>query len=313
MARIISPGTAAGWKKLHDGIKTKHDADGTNSVLMIFLNEGKINLAADNKFLLESVDRHDKRKIAGDKAEELRKDRNNFFKPAIFIFKKGAQFLKAFYKNNVRKLGDWGLTIDNKNRIVYPTNFDSLFKLFVIFYNKHKSFLGKDSPLYNFLIENNIDLETLNKDVVQANKINTDFSKENKRMEEEQKNSDNLMEQPIKNTRAICQFLIKHFSNNPKKLGQYGITVDDSPRGSVRRTITINPSQQKTVRGALIGGLFINTGITILELRAGKKGDGEKKSIAPNKEFIIQKKFSIFIVINTNTDTKGSYSVDINR
>ena len=42
------------------------------------------------------------------------------------------QFLKALLKPATQGLGEWGYTVNNTNRIVYPPDFDNLFDRLLI-------------------------------------------------------------------------------------------------------------------------------------------------------------------------------------
>jgi len=313
MARIINPATAAGWKKRHDDIRKKHDADGAGSALNNFLQEETMDLAADNSALAEALTHHNNHIAAANKSEEHSAERKKLFKLPFSNLKKSVQYLKALFISNPRKLSDWGLQVDNENKIIYPPDFVSRYKLFTGFYAKHKTYPAGQSPLENFLLENEIDLAQMKTDADKANTAHDNFGVEDKKSEEERLARDNTMKQPLRNTTAIQQFLKKHFANNPKKLGQYGIIVDDSPRGVVRRKSKLPPGGQKTITAAHIGGFFTNTGMTLLKLFAGKKANGNGITVEAGKEWIILKGYSNMVALNTNMDNAGSFSVNINR
>ncbi|MEK6615113.1 MAG: hypothetical protein AABZ32_03225, partial [Bacteroidota bacterium] len=175
------------------------------------------------------------------------------------------------------------------------------------------SFPAGTSPLNGFLQENNINLAQLNIDAGNANTVNEDFGTADRKSELEKQLRDTIMKAPVTNTKTICQFLIKFFTTNPKKLGLYGITVDDSPRGVVRRNSKLAPGAQKYISGVHIGGFFTNTGITTLKLFAGKKVSGDGITVGIGKEWIVLKGYSNMTVVNTDTEKAGSYSVDLNR
>lgn len=313
MARIVNAHSAEGWKKQHDGIKTKHDADGAASPLKGFLQENGIDLNDDNQSLKNAV-KHDGAFItASGKAEEYSLERDKWINPAFKRLKNMAQFNKAYYKNNVQKLIDWGLQVDGEGRIVYPASFEERYKLVVAFYEKHISYPMGTSPLDGYLLENSVDMDKLIKDAAKASAAYTNFSIEDKKSEEESKTRDLLMKAPLVNTKAIGQFLKKHFSSNPKKLGQYGIRVDDSPQGVKVRNSKLAPGAQKTITPVHIGGLFTNTGATILKLYAGKKVSGKSVTVEAGKEWIILKGYSTITVVNTNSEKTGSFSYDINK
>jgi len=313
MARIVNAHSAEGWKKQHDGIKAKHDADGAASPLKGFLAENGIDLNDDNHSLKDAVTHDGAFITASGKAEEYSLERDHWFNPVFKRLKNMAQFNKAYYKNNVQKLIDWGLQVDGEGRIVYPASFEERYKLVVAFYEKHISYPMGTSPLDGYLLENSVDMDKLKKDADNANKANDNFSVEDKKSEEESKARDLLMLAPVSNTKAIGQFLKKHFSSNPKKLGQYGIRVDDSPQGVKVQRSKLAPGTQKTIVSAHIGGLFTNTGATILKLYAGKKVSGKSITLEAGKEWIILKGFSAITVVNTNSEKTGSFSVDINK
>jgi len=311
MSRIILPTTALGWQLLIKGIKAKHVADGAASPLNVFHTENGFDIDAIEAKAVSAVAHEAIFFPAGLNAEENFAERNKLFNPVFKIVKKIAQFLKKLFANNVAKVGEWGVTI-NGNKIAYPNGFLPKKQLFDRINTKHTTFAPPPSPLVGFLTENLINMAQSKTDADAAEVQNTSGTA-NKNLKEQEKE---LRENDLKDVKnygkKATQYLKKHHESSPKKLGQYTIRVDDSPRGSRRRKSKINPGAQKTATGCLIGGLFINDGFTELNIFKGKLAQGTPIVLRPGEQFGILEGYSTITVVNTSATVKGSYSFDIN-
>jgi len=79
--------------------------------------------------------------------EMLREQRDTTFKCPWKNLKLCVQFLKALYAGEPRKLGDWSVTVNNKNKIVHPRKFSARAELVHRFIAKHNTFAPGTSPL----------------------------------------------------------------------------------------------------------------------------------------------------------------------
>ena len=158
MARLISPDDLQQQIDLLGNVKTKHDNDGAASVLTLLLTEKNIVLADDVDDLKDAATQDASQQLLIKQAENFVQLRDLKSEPAFKHTKGSFQFLKSMFKPNVQKLGDWGATVDNKNRIVYPPQFAEMVKVFRKMKAKHDSYAAGASPLQPYLDEQQINL-----------------------------------------------------------------------------------------------------------------------------------------------------------
>ena len=130
MARIIYPEDFIGQQALTVAIKKKFDADGANSPLIALLAKNNIDLDDDATAYIEAAKQEAARLSNNRQSENYFQLRDLLFLPVLKNMKGEIQFLKAFAKPNYKDLGNWGVTVVNTSKIVYPAEFAKLTKLF---------------------------------------------------------------------------------------------------------------------------------------------------------------------------------------
>lgn len=309
MARIIDPQNLNAQGDLVTAIETKHIADGAASPLTVFLTEQGIDLADDLLAIAAAKVLNNEQGALAKKAESLREDRDKSFDLIFGTYKKMVQFLKALYKPNTLKLGDWGVTVNYEQKIVYPVAFAERVNAMLTFANKSNSFTPGTNPLQPFFTLNNINLTGLPAELQVLLNQNEEFTETERLAEEKTEARNDLMAPVINHYKGIGGYLMKLYSATPKKVGLWGFVVDESPRAPKYRTSTVKLGQQITIQGATIGGTLFNIGTVTVNVYKGKTATGESISVTPNQSIGIEKGFSVITVVNPSATTSAKFKV----
>ncbi len=313
MARINFPQTFAAQQKMHTDINTKHVADGNASDLKPYFTQQGINMTADVAAGAQAAVYEKARGLHSRSAENYRELRDNHFYAPVFTLLKGmVQFLKGFYRDNERELGNWGVTVDNKSKIIYPADFDGQVALYKAFVQKHTS-LGANSPLTPYLTKQNIVLATLNTEMSAAVSSHAAMKSASTSAEDARRERDNLWNPVVKHMRGLVDYLKKLNNDNPKALGAYGIVVDDAPRAPKLRTTTLIQGGKITIRNATIGGTLTNTGPGDLHLYRGKTPTGPPVIVPAGGQQSIEKGWSSITVVNPSHATPVKFTLLCNE
>jgi hypothetical protein len=309
MSRIIYPLQFLQQVILLGTIKAKHVADGLTSVIKTFLTQHTIDLVADETAGTSATTHETARALLSRQSENYRELRDTKFKPVMQHLRKCAQNLKSFYSPNVHELGNWGFTIDGSGRIVYPSDFIGQFNLFKTFKAKSDTLAGSANPLTNFYTQQSINLSNDDTAADAAHTYNTQFISATENAENETELRDNLWSAPNEHIHMISDYLKKSFPDNAKKLGEWGITVDDSPRAPKERISNINPASTVKITGITIGGTLTNIGGTDLHLYKGKSTEGTPIIVHPNEMIGMVKGYSTITVVDPSTTEPGKLKV----
>ncbi len=298
MARLIFPDDLQQQTDLLGIVKTKHDNEGAKSVLIPLLAEKNIVLADDQKAMNDAEKQEAAQQLLTKQAENYVQLRDLKSEPTFKHIRGSFQFLKSLFKPNVQKLGDWGATVDNKNRIVYPPEFAEMVEIFRKMKAKHDSYPANKSPLQPFLNEQNIDLAADDKALKEAEK-NEQKQLQTRKDSENATQQRNKLWQPVTaHLKDIGNYLMKLFSGEEKKAGEWGFTVDDSPRAPKERTSTIKISSQKTLKGIVIGSTLKNIGTVPVNIYKGTTTTGTPAIVKAGQMLGIIKGFSTVTVVN---------------
>ena len=280
MARINYPEEFLRLIKLFTNMKAKHDADGSASPLIPFLAKQEIDLAADETAINKAKAKDLKFDKKEREAEKLTRQRDKLFDPIFGWMKKELQFLKKFYVGNVKELGDWGATVDEK-RIVYPPEFEELAQLFKDIKTQHESYAPVgDSPLQPFLVKHEIDLAAQLLKVTGAETKHDQRNQAQRDAEDMREDRDNFFNPVMGHVRIIGQYLKGLNVDNPQEVGDWGYEVDESPRDPKFRESIIAPGTTKIIKGIKLNSQVENTGESVLLLHKGKEtGERDRKSV----------------------------------
>jgi len=313
MARIIYPEDFIGQKTLFNLVKAKHDADGASSVLTAMLTQKGISMPYDLA-ALNAADTYNTNYIQFYKdAEENRQQRDLRADPIFSGMRGVAQYLKSYYSPVTNMLGEWGIRVDNDNRIVYPSDFDSKLILAFAIKTKHDSFPGTTSPLYTYLTEQTIDLNILATVLTNAQNYDVIFQDNRRDAEAEKQLRDNLMKPFVKHLRLIGNYLVKLYRGSEQKAGDWGFTIDRSPREPKLRNSTIGLDDQMLIKGIAINSTFTNTGTVALHVYKGLKREGDYVIVQPSNTLGMKKGYSSIVVYNPSDSTVGKCSTLTHR
>lgn len=309
MARIVYPEDFNAQRTLLTHIKARHDADGTDSPLTAFLDQQGIDLAADATTGVAAEGHNVAHVEASRQAENFRQLRDNTFDPVFTRMKGSVQFLKSFYKGNERELGNWGITIDGKARVVYPPSFIERSELFQAFFTAYNGTPVTDSPLKPYLTQHNIVMSTEKSTTTVAIAYNTQFVNKGAESKNETEQRDNIWRPVMVHVRAIGDFLKKLYAGNERALYAWGFTVDEAIKAPKLRVTSLEIGGQTTNSGVIIGGTFTNIGTGELHLFKGKDISGTPQTVHPGESVGMLKGYSTITVVNPNTLTAGKFQV----
>ena len=163
-------------RTLFKAIKAKDTADGAASVIKPYLTQHGIDLTRDATDGDTADTREAARALLSKQSENFRQLRDLKMDPVMSRLRGEAQFLKGFYKPNVDELGNWGITVSNGGKLVYPADFSARAMVFDNFKVKHDSFPAGTSPLQPYLTQHNISLTRDKTDVDDARTANSSFA-----------------------------------------------------------------------------------------------------------------------------------------
>lgn len=309
MARINFPETFAAQQTLLDTLNTKHTADGASSDLAPYLAQHSIDLPADVAAGTQAAVHETARSLHSKGAENYRQLRDNSFNPVFARLKGMVQFLKGLYRGNEKALGDWGVQVDNKSKIVYPTDFDAQVALYNTFAQKHSSYGSGASPLLPYLTKHGISMAADLSVVGNATASHAKMRAAAKSAEEEKELRDNLWQPVVERLRGSVDYLKKLNNSSEKALGAYGVAVDASPRAPRMRNTSLKIGEQITINNATIGGTLTNTGAGDLHLYKGKTTTGTPVIIRPGEQHGTLKGWSVMTIVNPSTLIGGKFSV----
>jgi len=310
MARIIYASDYISQRKLSDNVTEKHTADGVASILIAMLAENAIDLAADATAAAQA-DTHETQRLKHARNAETSEQAA---KLAVSALTKNVrtitQYFKKFFADDIQKLGAWSITVNGK-RIVIPATPDALKTLIEAIRAKHATFIPPSgSPLTVFLAENpKIDLSQMVTDAGQAILDNDAAAAERQQKESRKQQRDTVWNPVMAHMRTIGGFLVRTFVGKEKKAGDWGYTVDDSPRAPKKQTTTVPIGSAKKITNVVIGGTLENVGAVALHVYKGGTTVGTPVIVPPGEMLGMTKGYSTITVVNPDTLTPGKFTV----
>lgn len=309
MSRIIYPVEFNAQLLLFATIKQKHDELGAASPLHSFLLQQEINFSdAQAQGVLATT--HEKnRQTLSKTAENHTQKRDLLFNPVMSHLRAYFQYLKMFYKPNLMAVGIWGAPITTTGKINYPNHFVKRTLIASLLKGKYDTFAPGTSPLDNYLTQHGLsiaaDIAAVNL-AIQQNNLAMQLAKDSENATENR----NLHWNPVlSHIRIIGAFLMKLYTLNSKELGNFGFTVDDSPRAHKTITSKVKLGSQKSVNGVIIGGTFKNTGTAPLYVYKGAKQTGIAHIVPAGEILTMVKGMSTITIVNPSTTITGIFSV----
>ncbi len=289
MARLIIPEDFTSQLTLLANINQQNTNLGISSPITAFLAQQNIVLA-DDATAADAAQTHEtNRALLSRQSENFRQLRDNLFKTPWQHTTGSAQFLKSFYKGNTKQLGTWGFTITDSGKINYPPAFTDRVAVFYALTRQNNSYAAGSSPLQPYLTQQNINLETDAGFADQATGNDQNFTSAAQQSENETELRNQLWLPVLAHIKAIGNFLMKLYSNNPKALGSWGFTVDDNPQKPRLRTTKLKIGEQITTKSVVIGSTVANIGEGDLHLYKGSTTTGTPLIMHKGEQFGIQK------------------------
>ncbi len=311
MARIVISEDFYSQLQLLSSVNTENTNLGADSPITAFLTQQGIVLSDDITAGNNAQTHETNRALFSRQSENYRQLRDNNFDAPWSHLTGGTQFLKSFYKGNTKELGNWGITITDSGKINYPPAFTDRVIVFNNFVARHNGFAPGTSPLQPYLAQQNIDLTDDSGFVTTAVDSNTSFTIAAQQSENETELRNQIWNAVMEHIKAIGNFLMKLYSNNPKALGNWGFTVDDSPQKPRLRTTTLKLGEQITTNGVVLGSTLSNIGETEIHVYKGKTTVGTPNIVHAGEQFGIMKGFSSITVANPSAIKQAKFTVYI--
>ena len=196
-----------------------------------------------------------------------------------------------------------------------PATPDDLKTLIDAIITKHASYVLPDvSPLAVFLQQNpTINLAQMSLDAQQAIDDNDAAAAERIQKESRKQQRDVLWNPVMTHLRKIGGFLVGVFVGKEKKAGDWGYTVDDSPKAPKKQTTKVPIASTKKVTSIVIGSTLENAGAVALHVYRGGSTVGTPVIVPPGEMLGLTKGYSTITVSNPDTLTPGKYTVLVHK
>jgi hypothetical protein len=312
MARIVFPKTFPSWIKLVKDANAFDIADPAH-ILQPFLDEEGIVLADDAANADLAVTADTNFTINERLAETKTAERDNLFDTRFSQHRECVQFLKRLYRSNPHKLGDWSVTVDGADKIIYPVDFVAKTTAILKFIEKHFSYVSPAvSPLHAFLIENAIDLANNQSKIEDAIVANTASKAAESDKETLRVTRDNLIAPLRTHMRGIGAYAVGFYSNNPSKAGKIGFRIDTSVKAPRLATVILQPGEQKTFENVANDSEIANLGGTDTNIYKGTEASGPATALNADAVFNVIRGYGTVTLVNKDTANVGKYSFEFN-
>ena len=320
MARVNFPVTFLEGVELFKKVKAKHVADGAGSPLNPYIAEQGISFATDQTAVDDAVSANSSFDQLEKDAEKFSEKRDSLFNAVFKDHKNCVQFLKKFYRTNLQRLGDWGVTVNERGRITYAEDFLGKHDEVIDFIDKHDSFAPGTSPLEPFLTEQSIVMATNRTKANDAKTAHEDFQNADVDSETEREERDTKWATVENHLHGIASFLTGLYPNAPHKLGDWGYTVDTSDQGTKEKTVLLKEGQHKTIYNIVSESILKNTGLTSLTIYPGKVNLPDDPAnlpppiVLPAGQYAIAKRGFYNITIDNGSLTlRGTLKVEVSK
>ncbi len=301
MARLIFPEGIPSETSLLTSVNNKHIADGTSSALEVYLKENNFDLVQAMLDAASVETMETTRALLYRQSNNYTQLRDLQLNPVIAHLKSEVQFLKSIYSSNPKELGNWGITVEDPNKIVYPKAFDGITKTASDFIEKHLSFAVGKSPLLPFITQNKIDVVADQTAIAAAIVFNSQSISSAQQAENLTEQRNILWEPVVKHLKGAGNYLMNLFGENQKGCGEYGFVVDNSVAKPKMMKTTIKLLDKTTLRGLVIGGTITNDGTEDIHLYKGTSTAGNPIIIKPGDKYGVAKGFGTMTISNPST------------
>ena len=313
MSRIIKTTNFTGQSSNFSVMYAKHTTDDNNSVLNSFLEENEIDLTADQVLevnaLLHESNRQHIMEIQGKQRQLV----VNYLLTPWSEMLSAAQYLKKYYKDNVRNLSLWSIPISATGKINYPTDEGDKLVLVDSFWSYHASLPVGKSPLDAFIASNSVDVAKIILNIASAKTTYASLVQNIVTEQQETGERDRVWAPVWEHTKSIGAFLMKMYVSNPKMVCNWGYNVVDAGSKQSLRTTKLIMGETKVSTGIVLGSTLSNLGTNDLHIYKGKTTKGNPIIIKAGAHLGILKGYSVVTVVNPSVEEGGKFSVTVNR
>jgi len=291
-------------------IQTKVTADGTSGELVAFLAKNGIVIADDVAAGVTAAGYLANNLSLTKLGQKYCAQRDALVLPITIGLGGCFQFLKSYYKDDLKSLGDWDLTVTTSGKITLPIDVAGWTTLLTGFKAKNDSYISPAvSPLLQYLVKKSISLGSYLTKLGAAATLETEMKTAKSDAGKEHNDMVNEWVLPLQHIKMIGAFLMKLYVGNEKTLGDYGFTIVDTAKVLKTRNIKIPFGFTKLKLKAKVGGAFINNGTETLWIYKGKIAAGVPIILLPGAKLIVPKGYSIFCVTNTSVVNSAKMQV----
>lgn len=313
MSRIIKTTNFTGQSSNFSVMFAKHTADDDNSVLNSFLEENEIDLTADQVLevnaLLHERNRQHILEIQGKQRQLV----VNYLLTPWSEMLSAAQYLKKYYKDNVRNLSLWSIPISATGKINYPTDEGDKLSLVDSFWSYHASLPVGKSPLDAFIASNSVDVAKIILHIASAKTTYASLVQNIVTEQQETGERDRVWAPVWEHTKSIGAFLMKMYVSNPKMVCNWGYNVVDASSKQSLRTTKLIIGAKLSVNNVVPGSTLSNLGTGELHVYKGKTTTGTPIVVKAGEHLGMLKGFSMITVVNPSIEVAGKFSTLVNR
>jgi hypothetical protein len=309
MARVHFPHKFTERVALFRTLKAAVTAMPVPNAYTMFMNHQNISLADDETAVNQAEAAHDIASAKEKSAEMYTEESKNLLEKARMDHRKCCQNLKTIFAGSVRSLGDWGVTVNNENKIVYSRRRAAHAKEMLDLIAKHNSFAPGTSPLQTLLNENNINLNQNAADINAALTAFDQADKDRKLKEEKTEERNNKMKTVVEHLRSFGQYTVKLYSDRPHEAGELGFTIDSAKQKPRLRTITLEAGQEVSYSNVAIRGFITMLTEGEIGIRPKKKPKAPLISIKGKEKTEIGQGFSRIFIKNLSNGQKVRFTL----
>ncbi len=293
---------------LLENILTKNEDDGENSVLLPFLELHKIDVIKLAEDIIAAIEYNDLFLFSKNLSEKELKSRNLLIKPIVKRMRSMIQYLKKLNAPNYKELGDWGIEITKRGKVIFPTDVSSQIDLFFLMKTKNDDYPKGTSPLEQYVVFHAIDFiidaASLDEAVIwDKNFVQDKLDSENMRQDR-----DLIWNLTMKKVKAIGSFLKKLFYSNERMLGDWGYTVVKKRVVAKIRSSNVYWGKPLLNRKEKLGNTLKNMGNVNLNIFRGKVVSGIPFLLKVGKTFFITKGYTHVCIVSTSPSSMGKIS-----
>jgi len=313
MSRVIKTTNFTGQSSNFSVMYEKHTTDDKNSVLNHFLEENEIDLTADQLLEVSALLHERNRQHILDIQGKQQQLVVNYLSIPWKEMLGAAQYLKKYYKDNVRSLVEWSIPITAAGKIKYPTDEAKKLELVDGFWSYHGSLPVGTSPLDEFIAAGSIDVAKIIGNIASAKTTFAALSQSIITEQQETGERDRIWAPVWEHTKSIGAFLMKMYVSNPKMVCNWGYNVVDASSKQSLRTTKLIIGAKLSVNNVVPGSTLSNLGTGELHVYKGKTTTGTPIVVKAGEHLGMLKGFSMITVVNPSIEVAGKFSTLVNR